>query len=51
MNAELYNVACAACHGTDSRGTTPTLPGFDTPVPDFTDCAFSTVGRCATGNA
>jgi mono/diheme cytochrome c family protein len=40
---DLYAAACAACHGADGRGTTPTLLGFDTPVPDFTDCAFSTV--------
>jgi len=41
--AQLYKAACAACHGADGRGTTPTLLGFDTPTPDFTDCAFSTV--------
>lgn len=35
--------ACAACHGADGRGTAQTLVGFDTPLPDFTDCAFSTV--------
>ncbi len=39
----LYHAACAACHGPDGRGTTPTLVGFDTPIPDFTDCSFSTV--------
>jgi hypothetical protein len=41
--AELYNGACAACHATDGRGTAPALLGFDTPIPDFTDCSFSTV--------
>jgi hypothetical protein len=41
--AELYKAACAACHGADGRGTTPTLLGFDTPVPDFTECSFSSV--------
>jgi mono/diheme cytochrome c family protein len=40
---EMYKAACAACHGVDGRGTSPTLLGFDTPVPDFTDCSFSTV--------
>src|SRR5690606_8005672 len=25
------------------RGAPPSLIGFDTPLPDFTDCAFSTV--------
>jgi hypothetical protein len=41
--AELYTAACAACHAADGRGTPTTLLGFDTPVPDFTDCSFSTV--------
>src|SRR5688572_12552887 len=42
-DAELYKNACAACHGPDGRGTAGTLLGFDTPLPDFTDCSFSTV--------
>jgi mono/diheme cytochrome c family protein len=41
--AEVYKSACAACHGPDGRGTAPTLLGFDVPVPDFTECSFSTV--------
>jgi hypothetical protein len=41
--AELYQAACAACHGGDGRGTTATLLGFDTPIRDFTDCSFATV--------
>jgi hypothetical protein len=41
--AELYRSACAACHGADGRGETRALVGFDTPLPDFTDCSFSTV--------
>ncbi|MGH9348144.1 MAG: c-type cytochrome [Vicinamibacterales bacterium] len=40
---DLYESACAACHGVDGRGTAPSLLGFDTPIPDFTDCSFSTV--------
>jgi mono/diheme cytochrome c family protein len=40
---ELYKAACAACHGADGRGATPALLGFDTPVPDFTDCSFASV--------
>jgi hypothetical protein len=40
---ELYEAACAACHGADGRGAAPNLLGFDTPLPDFTDCGFSTV--------
>lgn len=41
--ADVYTAACAACHGPDGRGTAPTLLAFTTPVPDFTDCAFSSV--------
>ena len=39
----VYLRACAACHGADGRGVAPSALGFDTPVPDFTDCSFSTV--------
>ena len=41
--AELYRAACAACHGIDGAGAPPAVLGFDTPVPDFTDCSFSSV--------
>jgi mono/diheme cytochrome c family protein len=40
---QLYEAACAACHGSDGRGAPPSQLGFDTPVPDFTDCSFATV--------
>jgi mono/diheme cytochrome c family protein len=40
---DLYRSACAACHGVDGRGATQVLVGFDTPLPDFTNCSFSTV--------
>lgn len=40
--AELYRSACAACHGADGRGSARTTVGFDTPLPDFTDCSFAT---------
>jgi mono/diheme cytochrome c family protein len=39
--AELYQTACAACHGADGRGQPATQLGFDLPVPDFTDCSFA----------
>src|SRR5688572_28164313 len=39
----LYEAACAACHGPDGRGMAANLIGFDTPLPDFTDCSFVTV--------
>jgi hypothetical protein len=41
--AELFRAACAACHNVDGTGAPRSVVGFDTPVPDFTDCAFATV--------
>jgi mono/diheme cytochrome c family protein len=38
----LYETACAACHGSDGRGMAQSTVGFDTPIPDFTDCSFAT---------
>jgi len=40
--ADLYRYACAACHGDDGRGQPREMVGFDTPIPDFTDCQFVT---------
>jgi mono/diheme cytochrome c family protein len=37
----LYESACAACHGSDGRGRSQAQLGFETPVPDFTDCDFA----------
>lgn len=39
---ELYRAACSSCHGPDGKGLPATIVGFDTPVPDFTDCSFAT---------
>jgi mono/diheme cytochrome c family protein len=39
---QLYRAACAACHGVDGRGQPRATVGFDTPLPDFTDCSFTT---------
>lgn len=39
---EIYVAACAACHGADGRGASRTSVGFETPLPDLTDCNFST---------
>ena len=39
---QIYRTACAACHGPDGRGAPQRQVGFDTPLPDFTDCAFAT---------
>lgn len=38
----LYEKACAACHGVDGTGVSSSQAGFDTPLPDFTDCNFAT---------
>lgn len=39
--AEVYDAACAACHGADGKGQPTSVVGFDTPIPDFTDCNFA----------
>lgn len=38
---ETYLKACANCHGADGKGQPQSLLGFDLPVPDFTDCDFT----------
>jgi mono/diheme cytochrome c family protein len=38
---ELYEAACANCHGSDGRGFDRSLVGFEEPLPDFTDCDFA----------
>lgn len=46
---QIYDAACAACHGEDGTGVPPSLFGFDLPLPnghdlpDFTDCSFNSV--------
>ena len=39
--AELYQSACAACHGADGSANLPAQVGFDIAIPDFTDCDFA----------
>jgi mono/diheme cytochrome c family protein len=41
--ADVYQAACAACHGMDGRGSPVSIVGFQVPLPDFTDCLFATV--------
>ena len=36
--AQLFQQACAACHGVDGKGAPRALVGFHLPLPDFTDC-------------
>lgn len=39
--ADIYQSACANCHGANGKGVTQALLGFDLPLPDFTDCEFA----------
>ena len=39
---DVFLAACSACHGTDGTGMPQERVGFDTPLPDFTDCSFAT---------
>jgi mono/diheme cytochrome c family protein len=41
---EIYQAACAGCHGTDGRGQPQTVLGFNPPAtfPDFADCPTAT---------
>ena len=39
---QLYQAACAACHGADGKGQPQAVRAFDLDVPDFTDCGFNT---------
>ncbi len=39
---QIYRAACVSCHGADGRGAARSSVGFDTRLPDFTDCAFAT---------
>jgi mono/diheme cytochrome c family protein len=39
---EIYRAACLTCHGPHGQGAPRSTVGFDTALPDFTDCAFAT---------
>lgn len=39
--AQVYDSACASCHGADGAGVPATVVGFALPLPDFTDCEFA----------
>lgn len=39
---QLYQAACAACHGADGKGQPQAVRAFELDVPDFTDCGFNT---------
>ncbi len=39
---DIYRATCLACHGPDGKGQPRSVVGFDTPLPDFTNCGFAT---------
>jgi mono/diheme cytochrome c family protein len=39
---QLFESACATCHGRDGRGADPVPLGLPVAPPDFTDCSFAT---------
>ena len=48
---EVYRAACLTCHGPDGTGSARTVVGFDTPLPDFTNCAFASAEADADWHA
>jgi hypothetical protein len=40
--AQVWDSACAACHGPDGAGRSREIVGFSTPLPDLRDCTFAT---------
>lgn len=38
---QLYASACASCHGADGKGRRQEDVGFETPMPDFSNCEFA----------
>ena len=39
---EIFRSTCIGCHGADGAGAPRTTVGFAVPLPDFTDCNFTT---------
>ena len=39
---DVYQAACVSCHGVEGKGAQRTAVGFDTRLPDFSDCSFAT---------
>jgi mono/diheme cytochrome c family protein len=38
---QVFQANCVTCHGQDGRGSRPDNTGLDLPLPDFTNCAFT----------
>ncbi len=47
----VYRAACLTCHGPDGTGAPRAVVGFDTPLPDFTDCGFASAEADADWHA
>lgn len=41
VDKRVFDGNCAACHGFDGKGRPQAQVGFDTPLPDFTDCSYA----------
>lgn len=39
---DIFELACATCHGLDGTGSPRSIVGFEQEFPDFTDCSFAT---------
>jgi mono/diheme cytochrome c family protein len=39
---EIFKATCITCHASDGKGSPRSVVGYDQPLPDFTDCAFTT---------
>jgi hypothetical protein len=39
---QIYKAACSACHGNDGKGRGQHRVGFETELPDFSECSFAT---------
>jgi mono/diheme cytochrome c family protein len=48
---EVYRAACLTCHGPHGKGSARTVVGFETALPDFTDCAFASAEADADWHA
>ncbi len=48
---EVYRAACLTCHGQRGTGSPRSVVGFDTALPDFTDCAFASAEADADWHA
>ena len=38
---QIYQAACASCHGANGTGMPQTTVGFSDAIPDFTDCSYN----------